>query len=97
MTELNQVRTLHDRFLDPSHDLHFILHFCRFLDLFQWCAGAPSTTPFGVDPVFIPASSLYSVDVEPRVSQFYFPEELNAQSIPRGFFPKETKVRPCIF
>ncbi|GAQ79658.1 Ca2+-modulated nonselective cation channel polycystin [Klebsormidium nitens] len=61
----------------------------RFLNLFQSCGSGTSTEPYGVDPVFVPASPLYNIDVQPRVSQFYAPDEQNLRGTPRGFFPAE--------
>ena len=60
----------------------------RFADLITSCAqrtGPLSSAPYGVDPMFVPTSTLF--DGTANASALYQQTELNSFNTPFGFFP----------
>lgn len=62
----------------------------RFDNLYATCLSrTSSTSPYGVDPVFLTTSVLY--DQTLNASDYYAPSEINSQGVPYGFFSRPTK------
>jgi hypothetical protein len=62
----------------------------RFLSLFRYCINGKSTEPFGVDPVFLPTSSLFDANAVANIGSFYGPAEIASNEIPMGFYAEDT-------
>ncbi|GAQ92259.1 Ca2+-modulated nonselective cation channel polycystin [Klebsormidium nitens] len=62
----------------------------RFLSLFQYCTKGESIAPFGVDPVFVPLSSLFNPSQVAKIGDYYTPEEVTALGVPMGFYSEDS-------
>ncbi|GAQ83617.1 Ca2+-modulated nonselective cation channel polycystin [Klebsormidium nitens] len=62
----------------------------RFLSLFQYCIDGESIAPFGVDPVFVPTSSLFNPDQVANIGDYYSPEEITFLGVPMGFYSEDS-------
>lgn len=67
-----------------------LTHPRSFVSLFQYCIDGESTAPFGVDPVFVPTSSLFNPDEVANIGEYYTPREITSLGVPVGFYSEDT-------